>query len=90
MLYRDGFTELARSGGRIAVESAPIEFVVPPAEFGDCWRVVVYTGPQEALLSQELPAAAKFTADAHTAVVLQGVSETTEKARSNPGGLNAR
>jgi isoamylase len=55
----------------------PIEFVLPPAEFGDCWRVVVYTGPQGALVSQELPAAAKFTVDDHTAVVLQAVSETT-------------
>jgi glycogen operon protein len=34
----------------------PIEFILPPAEFGDCWRV----------------------ADAHSAVVLQAVAETTE------------
>jgi isoamylase len=58
----------------------PIEFVLPG------WRVVVYTGAREALLSQELAAAAKFTVDAHTAVVVQAVS----KAQSNPGGLNTR
>jgi hypothetical protein len=38
----------------------------------------VYTGPTEALLSQELPASAKFTVDAHAAVVLQAVEETPE------------
>jgi isoamylase len=64
----------------------PIEFVLPLVEFGSGWRVVVYTGAREALLSQELAAAAKFTVDAHTAVVVQAVS----KAQSNPGGLNTR
>jgi glycogen operon protein len=56
----------------------PIEFILPPAEFGSCWRVVVYTGPKETILSQELPAAAKFTVDARTAVVLQAVEESAE------------
>jgi glycogen operon protein len=55
----------------------PIEFILPPAEFGACWRVVVYSGPDEASPPEELPATAKFAVDAHTAVVLQAVPETS-------------
>ncbi len=49
----------------------PIEFTLPPAEFGTAWRTVVYTGSEQATPAEELSAAAKFTGDAHTAVVLQ-------------------
>ncbi|MGO9927421.1 MAG: glycogen debranching protein GlgX [Mycobacterium sp.] len=54
----------------------PIEFTLPPKEFGAAWRVVVYTGPEGATPPEDLPAAADFTVDAHTAVVLQAAQET--------------
>ena len=53
----------------------PIEFTLPPAEFGACWRTVVYTGPRDATPAGELRAAAKFTVDAHSAVVLQAAAD---------------
>ena len=52
----------------------PIEFTLPPAEFGTGWRTVVHTGADEATPSEELRAAAKLTVDAHSAVVLQAAS----------------
>jgi isoamylase len=52
--------------------SEPIEFTVPPEEFGARWRAVVHTGG-EAAPADELATAAKLTVDAHTAVVLQAV-----------------
>ena len=53
----------------------PIEFILPPADFGTGWRTVVHTGVDAAELSEEeLGAAAKLTVDAHTAVVLQAAS----------------
>ncbi|OBF87280.1 glycogen debranching enzyme GlgX [Mycobacterium sp. 852002-51163_SCH5372311] len=51
----------------------PIEFTVPPTEFGARWRAVVDTGDGETLAAYEVGPAAKFTVDAHTAVVLQAV-----------------
>jgi isoamylase len=52
----------------------PIEFTLPPAEFSAGWRTVVYTGTEQAAPPDELGAAAKFTVDAHTAVVLQAAA----------------
>jgi isoamylase len=51
----------------------PIEFTLPPAEFGTGWRAVVRTRAEEATPSEELSAAAKLTVDAHSAVVLQAI-----------------
>jgi isoamylase len=56
----------------------PIEFTLPPAEFGTEWCIVVDTAAEESASSEELRAAAKLTVDAHSAVVLQAAdgSET--------------
>ena len=51
-----------------------LEFLLPPSEFGERWRVVVYTGAEEKRPSEDVDAAAKLTVEAHTAVVLQAVS----------------
>jgi isoamylase len=51
----------------------PIEFTLPPAEFGTDWRTVVYTGNADPAPAGELRAAAKFIVDTHTAAVLQAV-----------------
>jgi isoamylase len=52
----------------------PIEFILPPTEFGESWQVVVHTGAEDARPTEELGASAKLTVDAHTAVVLQAGS----------------
>jgi isoamylase len=52
----------------------PIEFTLPPKEFGAGWRTVVCTADGAAATPDELSAAASFTVDAHTAVVLQAES----------------
>ncbi|HZC53658.1 MAG TPA: glycogen debranching enzyme, partial [Mycobacterium sp.] len=49
----------------------PIEFTLPPKEFGCTWRLVVYTGPEEETPAEEVPGGGALTVDAHTAVVLQ-------------------
>ncbi|OBJ09328.1 glycogen debranching protein GlgX [Mycobacterium sp. 1465703.0] len=49
----------------------PIEFTLPPKEFGASWQVVVFTGPDEATPADEVPGGGTFTVDAHSAVVLQ-------------------
>jgi glycogen operon protein len=81
-----GIPDLDARGQRVLDDSfvlcfnahrAPLEFTLPPTEFGTRWRVVVYTGPEETTPSAELPAAAKLTVHAHTAVVLQAAQETT-------------
>jgi glycogen operon protein len=51
----------------------PIEFTLPPADFGANWRVLVHTGAEDTEHPEELGAAAELTVDAHTAVVLQAV-----------------
>ena len=51
----------------------PIEFTLPPAEFGTGWRTVVHTGADEATPAEEFRAAAKLSVDAHCAVVLQAI-----------------
>jgi isoamylase len=51
----------------------PIEFTLPPAEFGTGWRTVVHTGADEATPTEEFRAAAKLSVDAHCAVVLQAI-----------------
>jgi isoamylase len=51
----------------------PLEFTLPPADFGTCWRTVLHTGDEDATASEEMGAAAKLTVGAHTAVVLQAV-----------------
>ena len=50
----------------------PIEFNLPPADFGASWRVVVHTGAGDTA-EVEMGAAAELIVDAHTAVVLQAV-----------------
>jgi isoamylase len=52
----------------------PLEFVLPPADFGTQWRTVLHSGAEDATASEELGAAQKLTVDAHTAVVLQAVN----------------
>jgi isoamylase len=52
----------------------PLEFVLPPADFGIQWRTVLHSGAEDATASEELGAAQKLTVDAHTAVVLQAVN----------------
>jgi isoamylase len=54
----------------------PIEFTLPPKEFGSTWRLMVYTGPEEETPADEVPGGGKLTVDAHTAVVLQAPEET--------------
>ncbi|OBH61506.1 glycogen debranching protein GlgX [Mycobacterium sp. E2479] len=49
----------------------PIEFTLPPKEFGASWRIVVFTGREEETPADEVPGGGTFTVDAHTAVVLQ-------------------
>jgi glycogen operon protein len=49
----------------------PLEFTLPPAEFGASWRTLVYTGSEKWTPSEQLPAAATLIVDAHSAVVLQ-------------------
>jgi isoamylase len=53
----------------------PLEFSLPPKEFGAKWRIVVDTGAEDTPDAEELPAAETFTVDAHSAVVLQAVTE---------------
>jgi isoamylase len=53
----------------------PIEFTLPPVEFGSCWRVVVCTGSADAAQDENLRPAAKLTVDAHSAAVLQALQE---------------
>lgn len=48
----------------------PIEFTLPPKEFGASWQLVVYTGPEGETPADEVPGGGKLTVDAHTAVVL--------------------
>ena len=49
----------------------PIEFTLPPKEFGAAWHVVVFTGPEEETPAEEVPGGGTLKVDAHTAVVLQ-------------------
>jgi isoamylase len=56
----------------------PIEFTLPPAEFGTGWRTVVYTGAEESAPPEELAAAVTLTVDAHTAVVLQADARSAD------------
>jgi glycogen operon protein len=48
----------------------PIEFTLPPKEFGAAWTLVVFTGPEEETPAEEVPGGGTLTVDAHTAVVL--------------------
>jgi glycogen operon protein len=52
----------------------PIEFTLPPKEFGASWQVVVYTGPEETTPADEVPGGGMLNVDAHTAVVLRGLT----------------
>ncbi|MEB4210188.1 glycogen debranching protein GlgX [Mycobacterium sp. 94-17] len=49
----------------------PIEFTLPPKEFGASWQVVIFTGREEDTPVDEVPGGGTFTVDAHTAVVLR-------------------
>ncbi|MCV7408237.1 glycogen debranching enzyme [Mycobacterium florentinum] len=51
----------------------PLEFTLPPKEFGAAWNLVVYTGPQETTPAEEVPGGGALTVEPHTAVVLQVV-----------------
>ncbi|WP_090608544.1 glycogen debranching protein GlgX [Mycobacterium lentiflavum] len=52
----------------------PIEFTLPPKEFGASWQLVVFTGPEEETPADEVPGGGTLAVDAHSAVVLQAVS----------------
>ncbi|WAJ46515.1 glycogen debranching protein GlgX [Mycobacterium sp. Aquia_216] len=54
----------------------PIEFTLPPKEFGAAWNLVVYTGPEETTPADEVPGGGTLTVEAHTAVVLQALPAT--------------
>jgi glycogen operon protein len=54
----------------------PIEFTLPPKQFGTAWRTVVHTGCGDATPEEELGAAAKLTVDAHSAAVLHAEQGT--------------
>ena len=54
----------------------PLEFTLPPKEFGTAWRVVVCTAPGDSAPDEGLSAAGKLIVDAHTAAVLQAVQDT--------------
>ncbi|MEE6134820.1 glycogen debranching protein GlgX [Mycobacterium sp. 050128] len=49
----------------------PIEFTLPPKEFGASWQLVVFTGPEETTPADEVPGGGKLTVEAHSAVVLR-------------------
>ncbi|MEZ0351085.1 glycogen debranching protein GlgX [Mycobacterium sp. pR1184] len=49
----------------------PLEFTLPPKEFGASWQVVVFTGPEETTPADEVPGGGTLTVDAHSSVVLQ-------------------
>lgn len=51
----------------------PIEFTLPPKEFGAAWEVVVYTGPEETTPADEVPGGGGLNVEAHTAVVLRAL-----------------
>lgn len=51
----------------------PLEFTLPPKEFGASWQVVVFTGPEETTPADEVPGGGKLTVEAHSAVVLQAL-----------------
>ncbi len=56
----------------------PIEFALPPKEFGAAWRVVLQTaggGAEGEEPAAEVSAAAKITVEAYAAVVLQAADE---------------
>jgi isoamylase len=81
-LNGDGISDLDARGARVFDDSfllcfnahvEPIEFTLPPAEFGTEWRTVVYTGSADAAPLGELRAATTFVVDAHTTAVLQAV-----------------
>src|SRR6202453_4474096 len=55
----------------------PLEFLLPPADFGTQWRTVLHSGAEDATASEELGAAQQLTVDAHTAVVLQADRKST-------------
>ncbi|CAM4083599.1 Glycogen debranching enzyme [Mycobacterium basiliense] len=82
-LNGDGIPDLDVRGQRVVDDSfilcfnahhEPIEFRLPPADFGAAWRTVVDTGTKRA--PDELRAQAAFAVDARSAVVLQAVAET--------------
>jgi isoamylase len=83
-LNGDGIPDRDARGQRLVDDSfllcfnahyEPIEFTLPPKEFGVNWRTVVHTETAEAAPTAELTATDKFTVDAHTAVVLQAVPQ---------------
>lgn len=51
----------------------PIEFTLPPKEFGAAWEVVVFTGPEETTPAEEVPGGGRLNVEAHTAVVLRAL-----------------
>jgi glycogen operon protein len=55
----------------------PIEFTLPPKEFGAAWHVVVFTGPDETTPADAVPGGGTLAVEAHTAVVLQAPEEAS-------------
>ena len=74
-----GIPDLDARGQRVTDDSfvlcfnahhEPIEFTLPPKEFGAAWQLVVFTGPEEETPAEEVPGGGTLTVDAYTAVVL--------------------
>ena len=55
----------------------PIEFILPPKEFGAAWHVVVFTGPGETTPADAVPGGGTLAVEAHTAVVLRAAEEAS-------------
>jgi isoamylase len=54
----------------------PIDFTLPPSEFGLAWQPVIYTVEGAVMEgSRPVPAAATLTVEARSVMVLQAVSE---------------
>ncbi|BBY22120.1 glycogen debranching protein GlgX [Mycobacterium stomatepiae] len=51
----------------------PLEFTLPPKEFGASWQVVVFTGLEERTPADEVPGGGVLTVEAHSAVVLMAL-----------------
>ncbi|RFZ52505.1 hypothetical protein BB170200_04733 [Mycobacterium marinum] len=83
-LNGQGIADRDMSGHRVLDDSfilcfnahfEPIDFTLPPVEFGSGWRVVVATAAATATSAGALPAAATIVVDARSSVVLQAATE---------------
>ena len=55
----------------------PIEFTLPPKEFGAAWHVVEFTGPDETTSADAVLGGGTLAVEAYTAVVLQAAEEAS-------------